>query len=253
MGQLSSGPEIVAPGRLQTRLLTVLGRAEKHLKEEMIHVSVADIDEHRLIDLVLDDPDPYTRSNVFGLAGVPEDAVALRRVSLKDTPGAHEGDIDVLLCSPREPERSVAIEVKTVKARAGTLEVRINKLSKTKKGIRQANLLALIGFSQVYLYVFVLVDSREQNQGKISYDGLSGETRHQVESVISVYGLDDAVGLLQCDFVQPWNCQPLLEGSRRIHLHHPAATVKQPAALTRWIEKEVASKVGVTIFPSPVR
>jgi hypothetical protein len=39
------------------------------------------------------------------------------------------------------------------------------------KAVSQANRLAEMGFAQVYLFVIVVVDSRENNQGRYTYEG----------------------------------------------------------------------------------
>src|SRR5205807_941816 len=103
------------------------------------------------------------------------------------------------------PDLAIAIEAKRVKVRSG----RLNKLHDFKKGVRQANLLARIGFSQVYLFVFVVVDSREQNAGRMSYDGTDSYLRSVIEQAISVSDLDPRVGLMHYEFVQPMDHAPL--------------------------------------------
>jgi hypothetical protein len=52
------------------------------------------------------------------------------------------------------------------------------KLEEFKKLAQQANLLARMGFWQVYAYVIVVVDAREpnareQDAGKVTFEGLS--------------------------------------------------------------------------------
>jgi hypothetical protein len=133
-----------------------------NVKEEIIHPSVADIVEHDLVDLILDGPDSYWRSNIFRLKGISDDSVAVRRVPLRDAPGANEGDIDILLCSPNEPWLATAIEVKRIKVGPRAfLTGEPNKLHELETAVFQAEKLVSIGFSQVYLYVLVAVDSRE--------------------------------------------------------------------------------------------
>jgi hypothetical protein len=216
-------------------------------KEETIHPSVANIVEHHLVDLILDGPDSYWRSNIFRLKGISDDSVAVRRVRLRDAPGANEGDIDILLCSPNEPWLATAIEVKRIKVGPRAfLTGEPNKLRELETAVFQAEKLVSIGFSQVYLYVLVAVDSREHNLGKETYEGLTPKLRERIESAISKCVSNEGIGLLHCEFEQPMNSAPLMDGGSRVHLKKPAQTVLQTAELTRWVAEKIARESRAT-------
>src|SRR5579859_8100898 len=137
----------------------------------MSHPSIADIPEDHLIRILLSDP--YWRPNIFGLDGIPDDALDRQRVPLLTAPGHFFGDIDILLSAPDHPEQAVAFEVKRIKFGARHLRNRKpSKLGNLKKAVQQANRLAKVGFWRVYLYVVTVVDSREQNEGQVTYAGL---------------------------------------------------------------------------------
>jgi hypothetical protein len=87
------------------------------------------------------------------------------------------------------------------------------QLQELKKAYKQANRDAQVGFSQVYLYVFVVVDSREQNLGKTTYAGISTKLRALVDRAISLSQLHNRVGLIQIDLTQPMDYAPLLVGT----------------------------------------
>ena len=209
----------------------------------MVHPSIADIPEASLVQHLLSDQ--YWRSNILGIRGIPNDALDFQRVPLDNVPGDCVGDIDILLCSQNRPDSATAIEVKRIKVGAEALRTgQPNKLHEYKKGIKQANALMRIGFSQVYLYVLVVVDSREQNVGRISYAGPSPEIRNAIESTISVSGLDPRIGLLRYEFIQPMdNAPPFMGGSAHGHLVRLAQSVAQPAALTCWVEQLMVPRV----------
>src|SRR5258708_27665288 len=120
--------------------------------------SIADLPEAELVEQLL--ADPVWRSRIVGVKGMSRDALAFPRVPLTGAPGNYEGDIDILLYRPNKPSVTVAIEVKRIKVSIRALrDGKPNKLGELEEGIRQGNLLARMGFAQVYFYVFVAVDS----------------------------------------------------------------------------------------------
>jgi hypothetical protein len=207
----------------------------------VIHDSIAEIDEVFLVERLL--ASRYWRNSVFSLYGVPDDAVAIQGESKGSMPGNVRGDVDVLLCSPHQPDLAIAIEVKKVKVGASAIRSGMpNKLGRLKKAVGQANKLAGIGFSQVYLYVFVVVDSREQNRGEYSFDGASMELKDVIQCEVSkrLCDLVPTVGLFQCEFTQSMDSTPLEEGAFGLCLVRPATTVEQTPELTEWVRKAIA-------------
>lgn len=99
----------------------------------------------------------------------------------------------------------------------------------------QANRLHDLGFHQVYLYVLVVADSREKNQGRVSYEGLSAEQVAVVEATTSLEHLHPDVGLVVCTFVQPMDHPPLTLGAAGGYLKRPATPRLQPRNLTDWL------------------
>ena len=92
-----------------------------------------------------------------------------------------------------------------------------------------------MGLWQVYLYVIVVVDAREQNAGRNTFAGLSSELKSMVYSTISTQGLDDRVGLGQLEFTQPMDYAPLTTGTHGLHLRRLSASAPQSEELTRWV------------------
>ena len=144
--------------------------------EDLAEQSIADINEALLVEMLLASS-PVQRDRIIGLHGIANDVQDFQAVPLTDVPGdITRGDIDILLCSPERPEQATAIQVKRVKVGPEAMRTgKPNKLPDLKKGVEQANRLAEIGFSQVYLYIFIVVDSREKNAGQYSFSGASTE------------------------------------------------------------------------------
>lgn len=210
----------------------------------MEHPSLANIPEAKLVERLL--ADPYWRSNIVTLFGMPGDPVVLQMVSLNSAPGIRTegpGDVDILLGSATRPDSATAIEVKRIKLRVNaTRGGRPNKLRELKKAVEQANRLAKIGFSQVYLYVLVGVDTREQNRGKFSFEGASLELKRLIDREVSTSTCDliKRIGLYKCEFVQPMDFDPLMIGSHHMHLIRSAGIVTQSDELTRWVAQKMA-------------
>ncbi len=200
----------------------------------LYHPSVTQIPEATLVEQLL--ASPYRRDDLLAIRGIPAGALSQQRVSQTGLPGSPEGDVDILLWKPDRLDQAVAIEVKTVKATLdGIGGDHLNRLAEFKKGVRQANDLERIGFWKIYLWVFVLVDSRLQNGGRITYDGLGGELKHEVENTISIEKLHPRVGLIHYEFVQSMDEIPLEVGSYGGHLIRLAESSEQPVGVTGWV------------------
>jgi hypothetical protein len=127
--------------------------------------SIADIAEDKLVERLF--ADPLWGNEFFDLAGMPRKMLYKLRVQLNTAPGNFKGDIDVLRCAPDHPEQAVAYQLKRIKFGMDQLRNgKPTKLREYSKVARQANLVARMGFWQVYAYVVVVVDAREQNAGK---------------------------------------------------------------------------------------
>jgi hypothetical protein len=202
---------------------------------ELTHPSLADIPEGELVQRLLSDP--LWRWDMFELHGMPKGMLDKQRVSLKTAPGGFKGDVDALRCALNHPEEAVAFEVKRIKfGRSALLPGgRPNKLQEFDKAVEQANRLAQVGFSQVYLYVIVVVDAREQNAGQVTYQGLSSELKSLVASVLTPEKLNPRIGFCDLEFTQPMDYAPLSVGTHGVHLRRLGTAAPQRDELTKWV------------------
>jgi hypothetical protein len=196
--------------------------------------SIADIKESELVQRLIDDP--HWRSDILGLQGMPDRPQILRGALLSGAPGSFEGDADLILFESGKPEIATAIEVKRIKIQASTFESgKPNKLREYPKAVEQANRLVAVGFAQVYLYIFVVVDSRTNNNGECTYDGLTPDLSAKVQACISLENLEPQIGLVVHEFVQPMDHPPLTTGTYGGHLHRLATCVPQAPGIAAWI------------------
>jgi len=201
-----------------------------------LHESIAEIPEGELVRRLL--ADPYTHEFLFGIKGMPEAARVFQRTDLRNAPGGLLGDADMILVAPDHPEAAVAFEVKRIKVGPSAFASgQPNKLHEYEKAVGQANRLADVGFSQVYLYVIVVVDSRIKNDGRYTYDGLTPELDGIIRGALSLEHLQPRVGMVVHEFVQPMDHPPLVLGTYGGHLERPATQVPQRTDLTEWLGK----------------
>jgi len=174
-----------------------------------------------------------------GIRGVPSNACWKTSVSLQTIPGERQGDIDVILCDPARPHEAVAYEVKRIKFGTPALRPggKPNKLKEVKKATQQANRLAEIGFWKVFLYLIVVVDSRERNSGTVSYEGLSAYEKSMIEPYLKVSELDSGIGYSVLACTQPTDNPPFSVGSLNMQLRRLPVPAQQDAQLTRWVEE----------------
>lgn len=207
----------------------------------LIHDSLAEIPEGRLVDRIV--TDIRWGHEFFQFYGMPTGMVHRQCVSLHTAPGTPKGDIDVLRCAPRLPEQSVASQIKRIKFGINQLRNETpGKLGEFKKLAQQANLLAQMGFWQVYAYAIVVVDAREQNAkeenaGRKTFAGLSSEMRSKVESVVSsaIQLFDARVGFGVMEFVQTMDSAPFTVGTHGLHIRRFSKPEAQGEQLTEWV------------------
>ncbi len=217
----------------------------------MVYSSIAEIPEGELVTGLL--RDPYWLSTYFRLDGFPENPVIRVEVELAAVPGNVEGEVDVLLADPARPDQAIAIQVKRIKFDARDIERGSpKKLQEIKKAYEQANRDVKVGFSQVYLYVIAVVDSRELNIGKKHpFEGISNAHRDVVRQGISLAGLDARVGVFQVELAQTIDNPPLHPSTFHGELRRKAQPVAQNPELTEWVKQRLAEGPTLKIVVGP--
>ncbi len=178
---------------------------------------------------------------------MPAEPSAFASVDLRGTPGNFLGDVDVLLCPRRQPELATAISVKRIKFGANAIRSgQPNKLRELDKATEQANRLADVGFNSVYSFVFVAIDTREQNAGeKITFAGLPVELKQFVQLAVTVQGLNPRIGLYRTEYVQPMDYGPLSTGGFHGDLVRNAEPVQQEDSLTEWVSQVMLRETAI--------
>jgi hypothetical protein len=225
---------------------------------DLIHNSLAEIPESKLVDRIV--TDTLWGSEYFVFHGMPSGMVSRQCVSLTSAPANLKGDIDVLFCAPDLPQQAVAYQVKRVKfginqLRNGTP----SKLQEFKTLAQQTNRISRMGFWQVYAHVIVVADAREQNAkaqstGKLTFQGLSSELRSLVYSAVSsvIPLFDSRIGIGVMEFIQTMDSEPFTVGSHGLHIRPFCERVPQSEELTKWVgelfpksrARECQNKIG---------
>jgi hypothetical protein len=201
-----------------------------------VHPSLAEIPESDLIDMLI--TSPITRDSFLGMKGVPDQPLYRTNIPHREVPGGDQGDVDLLLWNPDRPHEATAVEAKRIKTKASTFMTGTpNKLHEIEKACTQANKLEALGFAHVFLFVYIVVDSRALLEGrKISYDGPTPEIQAKIDAAMSQHTrhLRPRVGIVEHTFIQSMDKPPDF-GSGGGHFRRPATPVSQPPALTAWI------------------
>ena len=139
----------------------------------LLHRSIAKIPEKELVAHVVNDA--QYRETLFNIKRMAtKDAKIVEQVELREYCKELAGEMDILVVPHGRPEQSTAVQVKRFKA-----EVRMDEQGRDDsnvghplrfrelmtKGIDQANETKRVGFSQVYLWIFVTIDTRERDSG----------------------------------------------------------------------------------------
>lgn len=209
----------------------------------LLHRSITDLREQELVAHVLNDV--HYRNTLFNIRGMfTKGARILEEVPLHRLRKALAGDIDILVIPGGQPELSTAIQVKRFEAiirmNAEGLDVvdggcpeRFRKLM--ARGIKQANRTKALGFAQVYLWMFIVIDTRHRNNGWYTYEGPDSLLRSQIHQSISPVGLDPTIGLMEFEWCQPMDRPPFELSTHGGHLRKLAEMTPQPSEITEWL------------------
>jgi hypothetical protein len=204
-----------------------------------IHQSIAEIGEHDLVAFLL--RDLYFRNSYLNIKGLEaDDAVIWKDLPLRGFRKHLPGDVDILIVPNGRPEQSTAIQAKRFKVKIESddadYKVQIKHMADLfDEGVRQANENDALGFSQVYLWILIVTDSRIRNAGRLTYDGADSRLRSAIHNTISTAKLHRRVGLVRIDFVQPLDRAPLAMTASGLSLARLAEPFEQPEELTRWL------------------
>jgi hypothetical protein len=208
---------------------------------EIVEQSITATSEAELIDVV------FARDTWRLVMGLPplasSDWPHRLRVPLPRAKKATKtsGDIDILTMPPALPDRAIAAEAKLVRVGADAFyTIEPNGLSNWQQGIKQANRLAAHGFHCVYLYMFVLVDSRANNSGAWTYKGASSQLDERISQAMHLDRIDTRVGVVENRFVQPVDRTPFEFGTAQSSIIRMATSVAQPDEVTGWVRSEFA-------------
>jgi hypothetical protein len=206
----------------------------------LLHDSIARVKEAEFIRKLLNHV--YYSHSIFGLKDLPIDnAAVLAQVDRGHYRAELKGDFDILVVPRDTPEQATAIQVKRLGLKVGgadqpkleTIAGRAQRLF--DEGVLQTSADERLGFSQVYLWMFVLVDSREQNEGRYTYEGASVDVMSRATGPISPSRLPGRVGLMTLEWAQPMDRPPLELATSGGHLSRLAQRSTQPPELTEWL------------------
>jgi hypothetical protein len=205
----------------------------------LLHQSITEVKEHDFVAMFLRDLH-YRNSylNIHGLGA--DDAVIWKDIPLRKFRKGVPGDVDILIVPKGGPENSTAIQVKRYKVKVDSDDADYSRQigwmgELFDEGVRQANENAELGFSQVYLWITVLIDTRVRNGGHYTYDGPDSRLTSAIKNTMSTAKLQPRVGLIHNEFVQAMDVPPFELSSGGLSLDRLATPSEQPQELTQWL------------------
>ena len=167
-------------------------------------LSVSAYGEHDLVDKILDDV--FLSQMLFDGLGIDCVTWSKRRAPFSDFESGSgiRGDVDILLVPRQCFGRAIAFEVKRVKVSPGSLaRDQVYKLEEIAKGVLQTEKLVQLGFSRVYLLVFVVVDARAvQSLGSPWLSGVTRTMQEDINRAMQIDTMPANAGLIQLELVQ---------------------------------------------------
>ena len=223
--------------RTPAPLIGALGITRNRVEGPLSQDSVADLKEGELIRRLL--AERHWRERILNIKGIPDGATPLLEVELDDL--GKRGDIDILLVHPSQPEKATAIQAKRLKVGPRAfISGKPNRFKDIKKLYEQTNLVLDLGFWQTFSFLFIVVDSRIRNLGKMQYDGVTTGLRETIDRNLDGNGLRPEAGLVIVEITQPMNDRPLGAGTSSIQCRRLPCERSQPRNVTQWVIKKLA-------------
>lgn len=188
--------------------------------------SIRDYTEDEITDWLLDNE---VRRKFFleKLFPNPTEIKDLRRLKKPFTPDRGKpGDIDIVLYDPQRINQATAIECKRVKIEAlSEDESRINGAQNIAEGVIQANKYLDIGFSKVYLTIYMLHDGRKLNTPSTLHRIGKGENVDRLFNIPWNEGLKNEVGLIFFEIYQ--NTDKIIDTKYGLGICHDKRAVER--------------------------
>lgn len=147
------------------------------------------------------------------------------------------GDIDLLLIHPSMPDRSIAFEVKRVKAVAVNNELsKINGTEKIRKGVIQVNKYQSLGFHQTYLMLIVLNDGRAKTSPNVALRSANTVDVQRIYSIPWNEPMHEDVGIVFVDLNQFTGRAIAQTGSMGVCVDKRAAFLEQTSEFTKRVD-----------------
>ena len=151
------------------------------------------------------------------------------------SPYNNPGDIDILIFDKDQPNRAVAIECKMVNVEKQPGKDKPNKINKIKKAVKQTKGLLDMGFHKVYLAIIIATYGVNSLNTNFLSRGMDVETFQKVYNFQHRENLDDRVGVIFIEIVQPSNNSINLSGVIGVCLEKPAGEQEQSLSITQGV------------------
>lgn len=154
-------------------------------------------------------------------------------------PNKVPGDIDILLYEEDKENNAIGIECKIIKSESRENQLpKINKITSVqKKGTKQANGYAEIGFSKVYLLIILLDDGRNYKNPNIMFRTTPSETLNELYGFDWQTQMNDNIGIIYAHVNQFTSNHINQTKGLGLRIEREAIYSKQDENLTKKIQK----------------
>ena len=155
-----------------------------------------------------------------------------------EKPLIDEGDLDLLLVNPRQPQFTYELEFKRIKIKYDRqLGETINKLKDLELGIKQVKKRLDIGFHKCYLVVVSVFYGEDKEANNIFFKKASSKTLDLIYDSDYIKRLDKRAGIVGLEVTQPTSKNFNEQCGMPTYLMRQPIPQRQPLALTDIIEK----------------
>lgn len=147
------------------------------------------------------------------------------------------GDLDLLLVNPKQPQFTYEIEFKRIKIKSD-LEFGINKLNGLKIAVEQMKKRLKIGFHKYYLFIVSVFYGEYKQANNIFFKKADIETLDKIYGSQYLKELDDKVGIVGLEIVQPTAKNFNEQCGMSISKIQDSIPQRQPLSLTDLIAKQ---------------
>lgn len=206
-----------------------------------IENDVTEIDEESLLKFFMSSPGSQLLFKRLDLPPNSRIAFSVREPIQRNI---NHPDFDLVICNPRSPHLTTAIQCKRVKVTAiNDDKDKVNKLEGVGQVVKQARIQREeYGFHQNYIALFIQTFGRNREKKNVLFRGPSNETFQEIYDFPQRDSIHEDVGIIFIKITQPTGTDFREKGSIGICVDKAAGKLTQSTSLTERIAELMRSE-----------